>query len=100
VRCRKSARNLQKNFTLSSALVTSADRGGNFKAMVPAKCGQHGIGGRELVGRPGWQALRRRGAVAGSEQHSGVDHRVPGGEQQPVPLGEPVERASLKNAGP
>jgi subtilisin family serine protease len=96
-----SANGQSTDFTLSSAVVTGTDRNGNFKAMVPAKvyAGSTASVGVSWSGLPAGK--RFAGAVqlldASSVLASTTVFQV--ATNNPVPLGEPVERTSLKDPG-
>ncbi len=83
------------NFTLSSAVVTAADRNGNFKVMVPARVY---AGSTASVG-VSWSGLPTGKRFAGAMQLYNPATGVLGSTtvfqvetNNPVPLGEPAER--------
>jgi subtilisin family serine protease len=83
------------NYTLSSAVVTSADKGGNFKVLLPAKV----YAGSTATVSAGWSGL-----AAGKRFLGAAQMLDPNGApasttvfqvetNNPIPLGEPVQRA-------
>jgi hypothetical protein len=97
----ESANHQSTDFSLSSAIVTSAEHNGNFKAMVPTKVY---AGSAATVG-VSWSGLPTGKRFAGAVQLLDLSNAVASTTvfqvetNNPVPLGEPVERAPLKDAG-
>jgi subtilisin family serine protease len=89
------------NFTLSSAVVTSSDRGGNFKALVPSKV----YAGSTASVSASWSGLPSGKRYAGAMQlldlagapASTTVFQVE--TNNPLPLGEPVQRTAVKDTG-
>jgi subtilisin family serine protease len=95
------ANRVSTDFMLSSAIVTANDRGGNFKALVPAKV----YAGTAASVSTSWSGLPAGKRFAGAVQLLDMNS-VPATTtvfqvetNNPVPLGEPVERSSVRNAG-
>lgn len=92
------ANGVSTDFTLSSSIVTSADRGGNFKVMAPA---QVYAGSTASIGAS-WSGLPAGKRFAGAMQL--IDNTNKLGSttvfivetNNPVPLAEPVERVVRK----
>jgi subtilisin family serine protease len=83
------------NYTLSSAVVSSADKGGNFRVLMPAKV----YAGSTATLSAGWSGL-----AAGKRYLGAAQMLDPNGApasttvfqvetNNPIPLGEPVQRA-------
>ncbi len=93
------ANNESTDFTLSSAVVTSADRGGNFRVLVPTKV----YAGSTASVSASWSGLPAGKRFAGAMQlldaagglASTTMFRVE--TNNPVPLAEAVERAKPKD---
>ena len=90
-----SANRQSTNYTLSSAVVSSADKGGNFKVLLPSKV----YAGSTATLSAGWSGL-----ATGKRFLGAVQLLDPNGApasttvfqvetNNPIPLGEPVERA-------
>jgi hypothetical protein len=97
----QAANNQSTDFTLSSAVVTSADHSINFKAMVPAKVNAGSTASVSIS----WSALAAGKRFAGAVRlldaanNPATTTLVVVETNNPVPLGEPVERAVAKDAG-
>jgi hypothetical protein len=96
-----SANNSSTAFTLSSAVVTSTDRNGNFKAMVPT---QVYAGSTATVG-VSWSGLPAGKRFAGAVQLYDNTAKLASTTvfqvetNNPVPLGEPVSRPAPTDGG-
>ena len=85
------------NYALSSAVVTSTDRGGNFKVLLPAKA----VAGSTSSISASWSGL-----AAGKRFVGALQLKDPNGApasttvfqvetNNPIPLGEPVDRSAV-----
>ncbi|TFW34277.1 S8 family serine peptidase [Massilia horti] len=96
-----SANHVSTDFTLSSAVVTSTDRSGNFKVMVPAKV----YAGSTASVSASWSMLPAGKRYAGAMQLLDASGNAASTTifqvetNNPVPLGEPVEREAAKDTG-
>jgi subtilisin family serine protease len=96
----KSANGASTDFTLSSAVVTSADRGGNFRVLVPTKVYE----GSTASVNASWSGLplgkRYAGAMQLLDQNGGVATNTAFVVEtnNPIPLAEPVLRAVRMDA--
>jgi hypothetical protein len=97
----KSANSTSTDFTLSSAVVTSADRNGNFKAMVPSSVY---AGSTATVG-VSWSGLPVGKRYAGAVQLFDTSAKLASTTvfqvetNSPVPLAEPVEHVVKVDGG-
>ncbi len=95
-----SANHQSTDFTLSSAVVTSTDRGGNFRVMVPTKV----YSGSTASVSASWSGLAPGKRFAGAMQLldlAGVPASTTVFQVEtnnPVPLAEPEPRPALKDA--
>ena len=97
----KSANGSSTDFALSSAVVTSTDRGGNFKVLLPAKV----YAGSTATVSTSWSGLASGKRFAGVVRLTD-DKGVPSTStvfqvetNNPIPLGEPVARAPAQDTG-
>jgi subtilisin family serine protease len=95
----KSANGRSTDFALSSAVVTSTDRGGNFKVLLPAKV----YAGSTATVSTSWSGLASGKRFAGVVRLTD-DKGVPSTStvfqvetNNPIPLGEPVARAPAQD---
>ncbi|MEO7493834.1 MAG: S8 family serine peptidase [Massilia sp.] len=97
----EAANGVSTDFTLSSAVVTATDRGGNFKVMVPTKVY---AGSTASVGIS-WSGLAAGKRFAGAAQLLDLSNTPAAttvfkvDTSAPLPLGEAVERALPKDSG-
>jgi subtilisin family serine protease len=89
------------DFTLSSAVVTSTDRGGNFRVLVPSKV----YSGSTASVSASWSGLPAGKRYAGAMQlldQAGARATTTVFQVEtnnPVPLGEPVPRTAVEESG-
>ncbi|RYE99370.1 MAG: peptidase S8 and S53 subtilisin kexin sedolisin, partial [Oxalobacteraceae bacterium] len=89
------------DFTLSSAVVTSSDKGGNFKVLAPAKV----YSGSTATVNASWSGLAAGKRYLGAIQlldANGAPATVTTLQVEtnnPIPLGEPVLKGAVRDAG-
>jgi len=89
------------DFTLSSAVVTSADKGGNFKVLAPSKI----YSGSTATVNASWSGLAAGKRFIGAMQlldANGAPATVTTFQVEtnnPIPLGEPVLKGAVRDAG-
>jgi subtilisin family serine protease len=97
----QAASNGISSFTLSSAVVTSADKGGNFKALLPAKI----YAGSTASISASWSGLASGKRYLGALElldASGAPATVTTflvETNNPIPLGEPVQKGPVRDTG-
>lgn len=89
------------DFTLSSAVVTSSDKGGNFKVLAPSKI----YAGSTATVNASWSGLASGKRYLGAMQlldAAGAPATVTTFQVEtnnPIPLGEPVQKGAVRDAG-